>query len=195
MANKAPSFIRPAATPDDDKLVAIRAKAAEARDLQLHIKDLEDSIEALAGQLKELETKTLPDMMEELGIDKLGLNAEGNFPPYDIKLQPFYSASISAKWPQEQRQAAYTYLESIGEGDLIKANVTAPFPRDQHEKARALADRLMAEGLPVQFDESVHAQTLTAWLKRKIEDDHFMPDLTLIGGTVGKIVRLKERKQ
>jgi len=191
----APEFIKPTdQAASEDKLEVIRAHARRARDIELELVSIEERQKALKNELNALYSKTLVDALDEVHLDKLGLAPEGNLPAYDFSLQKFYSANIAAGWDSEKRKAAFDYLEEIGEGDLIKTEIGVPFPREARKDAVAFQQELMARGLQPVTKEGVHQQTLTAWLKDQIEKQGFTPDLTKIGGTIGRVVRMKERK-
>lgn len=183
---------------DEGRLEKIREKVRRARDIEFELVDLQGKLSELNKELQELQHKTIPDMMDEVGIDKLGLQPEGNYPAYDINIKPYYAANIAASWPVEKRSVAFKYLEQIGHGDLIKTDVVTKFPRGKHKKALALLERLAKQGAKQGFEvdlkESVSHQTLTAWLREQVEQQQTMPKLDLIGGTVGRIAQLKARK-
>lgn len=177
-----------------DQLEEIRNHARRARDIELELESLEERRKALSSELNALYSKTLVDALDNAGLDTIGVVAEGNLPPYDFELKPFYSAGIAAGWEPERRKDAFDYLESLGEGDLIKTELSLPFPREARAEAVALLQELEARGLRPIAKEAVHGGTLTAWLKNQVEKQRFMPDLAKIGGTVGRVVRMKARK-
>lgn len=174
-----------------DTLKRLSSKCEELRDVELEIKNLEERLSELNTRKYKIEREELPELMSEAGTDKVGIPASGNQPGYDLKLVPFYNANIAAKWEPDRRAAAFTYLETIGAGDLIKTEITIKLPRDQHDKAASLIKKLEKFGPEVK--ESVHSATLTSWLKEKSEagDD---VNLEIIGGQVGQIVKPKARK-
>ena len=182
------------AAPSEDKLEKVRTFLREARDIDRQIMDLEDALKVKNARKLELIQKELPDLYDEAGIDNLGLPAEGNLPAYDCKLGPYYKASISADWPEEDRAKAFAYLEKQGASDLIKSTYVVLLPRGK----RAIAIKVEAalKKLGVEFSEKLDVpwNTLTAWLKEQVEKHKTTPELDLLGATVGRVVKLKERK-
>ncbi len=79
-----------------DKLDALRARAAEARDLELAIADLEQQLKDRKSDLANLYYTVLPELMDAAETDAVGIPAKGNFPGMDFKMRPYYSASIAA---------------------------------------------------------------------------------------------------
>lgn len=191
-----PNFLSTLSTEDAasaDKLEKLRRKVADARDLELMIGDLEDRLKAAKKTLQDLIHKQLPDLMDEAGVTSLTVAAEGNAKPFVADLKPYYAANIAAGWEEGRRQVAFEYLTELGAGDLIKTKVEIDMPREQREDALKLAESLSSDGLPVSVKESVHAQTLTAWLREQVEENQFLPDLEKIGATVGRVVKVKAK--
>jgi hypothetical protein len=156
--------------------------------------ELEEQLSAVNRTIQKITMETLPDLMTAAGIDRIGLEAEGNHVGLDIVVRPFYEASIAAGWPDEKREAAFSALEQFKAGDLIKSQVTAMIPRGEQkklEKLRAAAEKL---GIDLDVKRSVHASTLRAWLREQVEADNPVPPLEAIGGYVGQRAEVKERK-
>ena len=169
--------------------------ASEARVLEREIADLNERLADKSASLRQIYHAKLPDLMLAAGIDHIGLPAVGNLPAMDAEMKPYYSASIAASWPDDRKAAAFKYLESLGSGDLIKTQVTAAYARGKLAEAKKVAAQLSKKkGVSVDLKQTVHTQTLTAWLKEQVEKHNKTPNLELIGGTVGRVVKLSERK-
>ena len=179
---------------DQDKLLTLRSLVAETRDLETRKKQLEEDTTDVNKKLQAMFFKDLPDLMDEIGVGSIALEPEGNYPGVEAKAMPYYKANILASWPEEKREAAFQYLEDNGFGDLIKTQFVIEFPLKALDEAKILEAALMK--LDVQFTRSktVPWATLTAWLSEQVERFHKMPPLDLIGGTVGRVVKLKTRK-
>src|ERR1700693_6179085 len=92
--------------PPAEKREAIMAKAAELRDRRARVSDLEEQIKAENKLINEIKHKTLPDLMTEAGMDRMGVPAVGNMSAYDLVLKPYYHAVISAEWDVVRQEAA-----------------------------------------------------------------------------------------
>jgi hypothetical protein len=134
--------------------------------------------------------KRLPDLMGELGINVVSLEADGNVPAVEAKAAPFYAANIAVGWPEEKRRAAFDWLDGNGHGDLIKTEVTVSFRREDRDEAVKFLKVAKDYGRP-EIKEAVHHGTLTAWLREQVEDQHYIPPLDVLGGTVARSVKLK----
>lgn len=179
-----------------DRLDAIRAKAQEARELEFEIKGVEERLSELKSKLNELYAKTLPDMMEEVGVDTIGIPSKGNLPGYDYEICPYYSAGIASSWSEDKREEAFNVLKRYKAEDLIKTTVTAKLPKGNLQLARKLVAAAAKLKITTDINLSVHKNTLTAWLRELYEGGKALPqsDLEKISGSVGRIVRPKERK-
>lgn len=181
-----------------------------------NISALESQLEAAKVRRKELTEKELPDYMMKVGQDLIGLPEFG----VDLELDYYYHANIAADWEPEKRQTAFDYLASLGEEDMIKAEFTILFPKYMLPVARWLAEQVKKLKPKMEISEEVGSgkkrtvrkvmrtvdipeavvglsvpwNTLTAWLKRRLQAGEEV-DLDVLGATVGRIVKIKEREQ
>lgn len=177
---------------ETDSIDVIRTKAREAKDLELHIADLEEQLKQSKAQLFKICTVDLVDLMSAHSVDGVDVSAQGNMPAFTAKMKPYYKAAIYKDDPEEKRIAAFAMLEETGNADLITTTVTVDFPRE----ARAEVAAFIAQ-LPKTITHTVEANvrwtTLTKWLRETVEGGQ-MPDLELINGFVGQKVELKDKK-
>jgi hypothetical protein len=178
----------------EDKLDALRDMARQLRDKEKEIADLDERIKATKAEAAEIRTKKLVDLMAEVGVDRVGLPAEGNYPACDAELRPYYHAVISADWEPERRQAAFAWLDSAGHGDLIKTAITILIPRDDRAMAKSIELYLEQTGVQHTVLLDVPWNTLTAFVREQVEKYHRTPPLETLGATVGQLVKLKARK-
>lgn len=177
-----------------DKLDALRATARRLRNKRAEITSLDERLSEAKAEAKLIETKELVDLMAEVGVDKVGLPAEGNYPACDAELRPYYHAVISADWEPERRQAAFAWLDSAGHGDLIKTAITILIPRDDRAMAVSIQHYLEQCNVVHTVLLDVPWNTLTAFVKEQVEKYHRTPPLETLGATVGQVVKLKARK-
>jgi hypothetical protein len=160
-------------------------------------------VEQLAADLKaateaytQMSTKDIPDLMMELGQPTwtagdvelvLGDFVNGSLPKLlDKRGNPIPGG-------RERREAAINWLESVGAAGIIKTELSIEFGKSQHNEAIDLAERLKAEGHPVNLESGVHPQTLYAFARQRIEDG--LPiDLDSLGLLSGKVVRPRPSK-
>jgi hypothetical protein len=174
----------------------VQRHASEARSLMLEIKGLEQRLEEAKAKLDAIQSGTLPDLMDRLKIDHIGVPSSGNYPGMDFQLRNYYRASISVKWPDDRQKAAFDLLEKLNAGSLIKTEVSAAFPKGKLAAAKKAFSALKKFNVPVDLSRSVHHGTLTTWVKEKYERGQRLSDAQLetIGASVGRICRPIDRK-
>lgn len=200
MSNQTKSQLVQAHQPPD-RLTVLSSTAARARDLELEIADLQLRQTEKSEELRTLYHVTLPDLLDDVGLDHVGVPPDGNKPGVDYELRSYYSASIASSWSQEKREEAFELLRRCRAESLIKTEVSARLPKGNLQAARKLfaqIKKLKIKGAAVDLKRSVHGSTLSAWLRELYERHHqSLPpsDLEKIGASVGRIVRPKDRKR
>jgi hypothetical protein len=172
-----------------DSLDFVRQRVAELRDLELLKEELEARLKETNERINFIAFESLVDVMNEKRVPKITLAAEGNKPPFEAQLLPYYRANIAAAWDEQRKYDAFEALESFGAGDLIKTVVTFSFPRGEKKQAMKLVEK-NARLMP-KLAESVSHQTLTAWVREQIEAGKPTPALDVIGAQVGQHVKIK----
>jgi hypothetical protein len=179
-----------------DKLVLLQRQAAKARDLELEIATYEEGAKACKELLKELQNDKMPSLMDELKLDRIGVPPEGNKPGIDYKLVQQIGASIASSWATEKRQQAFDVLKKYKAESLIKTEVTSKLPKGSLPLAKKLVAAAKALKVTAELKQTVHAGTLSAWLKEIYEGGQSLSqsDLEKIGGYVGRVVKAEERE-
>jgi hypothetical protein len=188
---------------DAGQFEKLKSEIGIFRDLKFEKNHLEERLKEINKKLEEYKFKNLPELMDNLGVAAQTLEAAGNLPRGEIEVKPYYRANIPADWDPEKRAESFSYLDAIGEGELIKTEVVVSFPREARKKALDYMKRVEKAGFAPIVKEAVHHGTLTSWLKFIMESPTpFMVerggkkeklDLEKIGGTVGRIADFKEK--
>lgn len=179
-----------------DKLAMLQSHANKARDLELAIADLNDKIAEHKEALKDLQNDKMPSLMDELKLDRIGVPPSGNKPGIDYKLVQNIGASISSKWSTEKKQIAFDVLKKYKAESLIKTEVSAKLPKGSLKQAKALVAAAKKLKITADLSQTVHAGTLSAWVKDIYNGGQTLPqtDLEAIGGYVGRVVKAEERE-
>jgi hypothetical protein len=204
--NGAPTSAQPPAfladttpqAPSADRLTAIKAKVAELRDTAMEVADLEERLEKAKATKLNLETVVLPDMLQAVGMDKFGLEAEGNNPAYDLTIEPLVRANIAASWDEPKRKAGFAVLEQLGGGALIKTTVVFEFGGPERTEAKAFIENVFDEfGYEGEEKLTANHQSLGSWLKEEAKAGRVPSpqQLQAIGGFVGRTAKIKKRKE
>ncbi len=157
---------------------AIAAKEQEVADLDRQLKDAKK-------ELLKLTDEELPACMAEMGLASFTLD-DGS----QIDVKPTYGASILV----DNRPAAYEWLRDNGYDDIIKNNVSVSFGRGEDEIANAFKAVVEKEGYIPQQDTSIHAGTLKAFVRERVEAGDEFP-MDLFGAYVGQRAFIKKGKK
>jgi len=157
---------------------AIAAKEAQVADLDRQLKDAKK-------ELLKLTDEDLPASMAEMGLASFTLD-DGS----QIDVKPTYGASILV----DNRPKAYEWLRDHGYDDIIKNNVSVSFGRGEDDLANAFKAVAEKEGYVPQQDTSIHAGTLKAFVRERIEAGNEFP-MELFGAYVGQRAFIKKGKK
>jgi hypothetical protein len=179
--------------PSQDESVSLTKLGEELAEIDLLIARAEKAKERRA----ELTTKLLPEYMDKIGQDRVGL------PKYDVDVvvENYYHASIAREWPDEKRDAAFAELEKQDAGDLIQCNVVVTFQKEDYALAVWLKEKIETLKLPKgsnrilepRLERAVHWATLTKWVKEQVQAGAAI-SLEALGATAGRVAKLKKRK-
>jgi len=157
---------------------AIAAKEAQVADLDRQLKDAKK-------ELLKLTDEDLPASMAEMGLASFTLD-DGS----QIDVKPTYGASILV----DNRPKAYEWLRDHGYDDIIKNNVSVSFGRGEDDLANAFKAVAEKEGFLPQQETSIHAGTLKAFVRERIEAGDEFP-MELFGAYVGQRAFIKKGKK
>ena len=175
-----------------DAAKSLSGKVIQLKNLEDEIKNAEESVSKLKEKAKTLSEYELPKMMEEMHITKLKLK-DGE----SVEVKPFYYASISQGRGEndsdffDRRSKAFKWLRENGLGDIIKNDITVTFGRDEDNKALQYAELAKGQGFEPIQRETVHAVTLKALVRERLENNLEMPSdvFKIYSGNSTKIKR------
>jgi len=168
-----------------DQLARLHSLVDETIALEESIKQQEEDLKAQKAHLQKLKTGQLPDLMAELGLTGAPVDRGA----YRITINDFVSGSLP-KDP-EAREKAINLLVSYGAADLIKTEVKASFGRNEHNQALSVAEGLREQGLAVELDSGVHAQTLHKFARERLAKGEPL-DLDTLSLYTGKVAKIKK---
>jgi len=167
---------------DETKGSRLSSLVKQSLDMDQQIADTEKFLKDLKFKKRKINEEDIPALMQEMDIESV--TVDGN----KVSLRQFVHARI----PEERRESAYAWLREIGEGDIIKHDVTVSFNAGQDNVAYTVVDQLKEDfGLDPAQKTHVHPQTLRAWVKNRIESGEAI-DFDMFGvfcGTEAKIKR------
>ena len=176
-----------------DSAKNLSEKVIELKSVEDEIKNAEKSISMLKEKAKTLSEFEIPKMMQEMNITKLKLK-DGE----SIEIKPYYYASVAQGRDEddsafiERKSKAFNWLRDNGLGDIIKNDVTVTFGRDEDNKAIAYATLAKEQGFEPVQKETVHAITLKALVRERLESGKEMPS-DLFKTYAGNSTKIKRR--
>lgn len=166
-------------------LAAVQLMANKQLDLERQVVEAEKNLSDLKEQLRHVKEETIPMMMQELDLQDFTLSTGEK-----VKCKREVYASI----PAANKEDAYNWLVEHDFGSIIKTEMVAEFGRGELEKAQSVQLALAAQGLTTSLTQSVHAQTLKAFLKEQIEAGKDIP-LDLFGARPVWTTEIKAPRQ
>lgn len=152
-------IVLPAAS--DQSLSLISALAELQLQLQRDVAAAEDALAAAKEALRQVQEVDLPEAMKEAGV-KTFTTTDGTVVTVKNEVQAYIS--------EANKPAAYQWLIDHGFGGLLKLDVELHFDRGDRERAEKLAAQLSKKGIDTVLKQSVHPQTLKAFIKERIAD-------------------------
>lgn len=148
---------------------AVRTKSEEVQRLEAQFKEAKK-------QLLKLTDEDLPAMLLELGLSAFELDDGAK-----VTVRPTYGAHIKA----ENKETAFNWLRANGFEDIIKNTVSCQFGRGEDQEAVAFMEQAQQLGYSAEQKTDVHASTLKAWVKERVENGEEFP-MELFGAYVGQ---------
>lgn len=167
-----------------DGLKSVSALARRIRDTEEQIQKAEEFLKERKAQLLKMTDEDLPAVLEEMGLQSFTLD-DGS----KVEVKPLYGASI----PAARKDEAFEWLRDNGFDDIIKNDVICSFGRGEDEKAVEFARAARERGLSPEQKQAVHAQTLKAWVRERVESGDAFP-MDLFGAFVGQRATIKKGK-
>lgn len=175
--------------PTDDKIQRINRLFKLLMEMNNAVEDTETRLNLQKKRLTHISDVLLPEAMAEAGCKKF-ITDTG----LQIEVKPFYTAKID----DNNRNDCYKWLRDHNFGNIIKHQVAADFNKGEDSLAEEVKKLMDEKGISYTDKESIHHQTLTAFVKERIEKggdsqkeekDRF--PLTLFNVFIGKTTKVK----
>lgn len=148
----------------DDKLQAISDLAERQLKIQEWITEQEERLKQAKKNLLAVQCDKLPAAMKEAGVKSFVLE-DGS----SVEIDEDIKASIT----QKNKEWCFEWLREEGFGDIIKNEFKTTFGKGEGDKAEKLATFLIEHEQDFNQKESVHPQTLGAFVREQLkENDH-----------------------
>jgi|TARA_R110000868_G_scaffold118_6_gene1222 hypothetical protein len=165
-----------------DGLKSVSILAQRIREAEKAIETAEAFLKTRKEEMQQLTDELLPAAMEELGMKSFVLEDGAK-----VEVRQLYGASI----PVARKPEAFEWLREQGFDDIIKNSVTCIFGRGEDDKAHSFRDMATEQGFEPQQKEDVHASTLKAWVRERVEAGDDFP-MDLFGAFIGQRAIIKK---
>jgi len=151
----------------EDQLEQIVTLAELQLDYVARLVELDEETREVKDRLRQVSERELPDAMDEAGVEGFTLK-DGR----KVSIKVEYYASI----PKDKQPLAFSWLRERGHDGLIKRNVTAKFGKGEDGLAEAFVAWAREHYfVPIDDKQSVHHQTLKAFVREQMEDGIEIP--------------------
>jgi hypothetical protein len=155
----------------NNALTQIANLAKRQQEAERAVLDKENELKEAEAELKLVQEDLLPSAMAEAGMKAFTLDNGAKITIKD---------DVAVSVPADKKSEAYAWLRTNDFGDLIKNTVAIDFGRGEDEKAEHLKEHCQEQGISYSDKESVHAQTLKAFIKEQMANGKDIP-LELFG--------------
>lgn len=153
-------------TVSEADLSEIGKLAQKQINLEIEIENLENQVKLLKEELQDVSEYKIPEIMIRCGLSEFKTSDNRK-----VKVDKYYSAKIT----EENKEAAFQWLSNHGHMDIVKHNITVPLARGESDKSTAVKEALERMGITYSDDQSVHPQTLKAFVKEQVEAGTDLP--------------------
>lgn len=140
-------------------LTEMSAMVSALLNAEAEVEKAEERLKMAKEVARVIREETIPSAMQELGLQNIVLDTGQS-----VKVVQEVYASI----PESNKQQAYNWLETNNFGGIIKCDVVVPFGKGEKQDAQHLMEQIATMGYNSSYKESVHAQTLKAFLKEQL---------------------------
>ena len=168
-------------TVTDKELTDVANLVATIQETQKSLELKEEVVKSTKDFLRKLTEEDLPNKLTEIGLSSIETKNGDK-----VAVKPFYRGHIS----KEKQVAAFKWLRDNKHGDLIKNEVKATFGKGEDALAIHTKEFLNAKGLSFTDRESVHPQSLSAFIREQTEKGKALPH-DLLGIHIGQTTKIK----
>ena len=156
-----------AIAPSSGSLTKLSKLGERLRQQQAAVFALEERLSTEKQVLEHLKINELPGAMAEVGMSEFSLSNGTKF-----KTKPFYAAS----YQEGQRDRAFAWMKKSGFGDLVKHEISVPISMGQDKDQKSIIAWLKKQGHTFKDWETVHGNTLKAFVRRQLEGGESLPE-------------------
>ena len=153
--------------PDDEKLLQVSQMVREMLEYEAKERNLLEESKQAGKRKRFYSEKAIPEALNALGLSGVTLD-DGR----KVTVTPEVYVDLT----DENREAAFQWMEDEGYGDLIKTQVLCTFGRGEREQAQEVSELLVSSGWQAESKDTVHYQTFRAWAKDLLTQGVTLPE-------------------
>lgn len=157
--------------PDEDEVAADKARLEELCMKLIRceqaVEEAQDALKQRQKDLLQISEHDIPELMDKIGKKRTMLQSG-----MSISLKEQVTGNIS----EANKEKAFAWLRENGHGGLIKREIKVALGKGQDNMATAAFKTLEDMGLEPADKETIHAQTLGAFIREQLEADKKIPE-------------------
>ena len=165
----------------DNEMIEVSELVSTIQDTQDQIDEIEEQLKAKKEVFRRLTEEDLPNKFAAMGLSKLEMDNGDK-----IEIKPIYRGHITVK----NRNEAFKWLRDNNHADLIKNEIKTTFGKGEDIKCIELKKILNDTGISFTDKESVHPQSLSAFIREQTEKGKALPH-DLLGVHIGQTTKIK----
>jgi hypothetical protein len=184
--------------PSDDEIANVTQMCAQLLLMEQAKTKMESMLSDLNKDIYKMAHQKIPDALDEIGQDLVGLPDAG----VNIQVQDYCKASIPKSWDDEKRTMAFSHLNDLGLGDIVKTKVEVVLGKDSMDDAVGVVETInsfleqhgLSESVSVDMGMDVPWNSLTSAVKKYLQGPQDVPiNLEMIGAQTGRVAKIKKR--
>ncbi len=171
--------------PTDEELNRLAAASYMLQSLEQEVAALEKNLADTKERLRVQSEEVIPSIMQELFMSELKM-ANGT----KIVIKRSYFGSIS----KERAHDACQWMREAGYGALVKNEVSLSFGKGEDDQVDGAVKVLIEAGYVPAHRETIHPQTLKAWVREMFEAGKAFPyDLFSAGSKPVAVIQIDKK--
>ena len=154
--------------PTEQQLSSISLWASKALELHANIEQVEEHLGFLKKELQIIEEVNLPQALLEAGLEEFKLKGGTK-----ISIEEVLQGGLSKD--EEKRAFTLDWIIKEGGGDIIRDHFEIDYPKGRLSEAEVLRKLLISNRISFDEFESIHAQTMKAFLREKMKGGTIPP--------------------
>lgn len=163
----------------------VKALAGELERLSEEAASVEDFLKTLNARIREILEGELPEEMAALGLNDFSLSSG-----FKVEIKEVVAGSLP-KDEFAKAKALNLLRDEYDAGGLIRNKIEMNFERGSDNEAKSLAQDLRDQGYSVDISETVHPQSLAAFVRERLGHGEEV-DFKSLGIYVAKQAKVKK---